>query len=111
MSFNIKTGAKGPTITLTRGDYASFHIDIEDATGGEYTPQTGDVVTFTVKKNTKTEEVLIQKTGQDIEIEHEDTAELRYGTYAYDVQLTYANGHIDTFIGPADFVLTEEVTF
>ena len=111
MSFNIKQGAKGPTITITRGDSASFHIDIVDASGTEYVLQDGDIVTFTVKKSTKTEDILIQKTGQDVEIEHEDTADLRYGTYAYDVQLTYANGHIDTFIGPADFVLTEEVTF
>ncbi len=111
MSFSIKTGEKGPIIKLTRGDYASFHINIKDASGAEYVLQDGDVVTFTVKKNTKTEDVLIQKTGQDVEIEHEDTAEMKYGTYVYDVQLTHANGRPDTFIGPSTFEITEEVTF
>lgn len=109
--FDIKSGAKGPTITITRGDTASFGITIKDASGTEYTPQAGDTVTFTVKKSTKSEEALIQKTGVSIALEHEDTAELKYGIYAYDVQLEYANGNIDTFIGPADFVITEEVTW
>ena len=111
MSFKIKQGAKGPTITITRGDTASFSISITDASGAAYEPQEGDVVTFTVKKSTKTEDILIQKTGTSISLAHEDTADLKYGTYAYDVQLTYASGDIDTFIGPADFVVTEEVTF
>lgn len=111
MSFSIKQGARGPTITITRGDTASFEITITDASGDEYTPVAGDVVTFTVKKSTKTEEALIQKTGTSIALEHDDTAELKYGTYVYDVQLEYASGDIDTFIGPADFVVTEEVTF
>lgn len=96
---------------ITRGDTASFGITIKDASGTEYTPQTGDIVTFTVKKSTKKEEALIQKTGVSIALEHDDTAELKYGTYVYDVQLEYANGDIDTFIGPADFVITEEVTW
>lgn len=111
MSFNIKQGAKGPTITLTRGDSASFHIDIVDSTGDAYELQDGDVVYFTVKKSTKTTDIVMQKTGQDIVIDPSDTADLKYGTYAYDVQLSYAGGGVDTFIGPADFVVTEEVTF
>lgn len=111
MSFKIKQGAKGPTITITRGDTASFSISITDASGAAYEPQEGDTVTFTVKKSTKTDDILIQKTGTAVQLEHEDTADLKYGTYVYDVQLTYASGAIDTFIGPADFVVTEEVTF
>ena len=109
--FDIRTGTKGPTITLTRGDFCSFHVDILDASGNDYELQEGDVVYFTVKQSTKSEQVLIQKTGVDIEIEPEDTQNLQYGSYVYDVQLTYANGRNDTFIGPADFVITEEVTW
>jgi hypothetical protein len=109
--FKITEGVKGPTITLTRGDYASFHIDIFDEAGGAYELKDDDIVTFTVKRNTRTEEALVQKNGVDIEIFPEDTENLRYGTYSYDVQLTPNDNHIDTFIGPADFVITEEVTF
>lgn len=109
--FKITDGAKGPTITLTRGDYVSFHIDIFDDLGNTYELQEGDVVTFTVKRNTKTDDALIQKNGVNIEILPEDTSDLRYGSYTYDVQLTPENGHVDTFIGPALFVVSEEVTF
>lgn len=109
--FKITEGVKGPTISLTRGDYASFHIDAYDQNHNIYELQEGDVVTFTIKRNTKQKEALVQKHGLDIEIFPEDTENLQYGTYSYDVELAPASGHIDTFIGPADFVLTEEVTF
>lgn len=116
MSFDIKQGAKGPTITLTRGDSCSFSVEISDAQGEPYELRDGDTVTFTVKKNTKTDETLIQKTfgygdALTVAIGASETEQLKYGTYAYDLQLTYAGGGVDTFIGPADFILTEEVTF
>ena len=47
----------------------------------------------------------------NVEIVPQDTCEIRYGAYKYDVQLTFADGRVDTFIGPCDFVITEEVTF
>lgn len=109
--FKITPGVKGPTITLTRGDYASFHIDIFDQSRDIYELQEGDVVSFTVKRNTRTKEALISKNGIDIEIFPSDTEEANYGTYSYDVQLASEDGHVDTFIGPADFVISEEVTF
>lgn len=109
--FKITPGRDGPTIMLTRGDTASFDIIILDSSGEVYTPQPGDDVTFTVKKSATKEDALISKTGTSISLTHEDTANLRYGNYVYDVQMAYASGDIDTFIGPAVFVLTEEVTW
>lgn len=109
--FKIKSGKDGPTITLTRGDYASFTIEMKDASGETYELQEGDVVYFTVKKSTKDETILIQKTGTEIEILPADTEELSYGTYRYDCQLSPADGKVDTFIGPAEFVITDEVTW
>lgn len=99
------------TIKLTRGDYALFSIDILTADGNTYEMQEGDVVRFTVKKNTKSSDILIQKTGTVIEILHDDTKDLKYGTYKYDCELCHANGQPDTFIEPTDFELTPEVTW
>lgn len=109
--FKITPGVKGPTITLTRGDYASFHIDIFDQAQEKYEPLEDDLISFTVKRNTRTKEAIIRKEGVDIEIFPFETKDVNYGTYSYDVQLTSAEGHVDTFIGPADFVISEEVTF
>ena len=41
----------------------------------------------------------------------EDTSKLSYGEYWYDVQLTTEDNKVYTVIGPARFVLREEVTF
>lgn len=106
MSFSVTNNE----IKLTRGDTAYFVI-VPYADGEVYTLKEGDVVTFTVKKNTGSENYVIQKTGLEIEIKPEETSNLTYGTYKYDVQMTFSDGRVDTFIGPSDFVLTEEVTF
>ncbi len=98
-------------IKLTRGDYALFTINILDADDEPYELLEGDVVRFTVKKNTKSNVPLIQKTGTTIEILHDDTKDLKYGTYKFDCELTHANGEPDTFIEPTDFELTPEVTW
>lgn len=101
----------GNTISITRGDTGKFDIELKNIDGTEYEPQEGDVVTFTVKKGTSEEEILIQKTGLSIEIEPADTAELTYGTYKYDIQVTFANGEVCTVITPNDFKVKDEVTF
>ena len=99
------------TIQITRGDSGYFDITLLNADGSTYAMQEGDVLEFTVKKNTKTEEVLIHKTGQNIEILPADTKNLKYGTYTYDVQFTSAVGLVDTVITPSAFIVAEEVTF
>ena len=38
-----------------------------------------------------------------------DTKNLPFGNYVYDIELTTADGFVDTFIGPATFTLTGEV--
>ena len=61
-------------IFLTRGDSAIFTLTITDANGDEYTPAEGDEITFTVKANTETRDILIQKDASSgkIEIQPED---------------------------------------
>lgn len=107
MSFKIENDV----IRLTRGDTAQFVITPYNSDGSIYELKDGDIVTFTVKKSTSDTQVIIQKIGLEVEITPEETSGLNYGTYKYDVQMTFAEGRVDTFIGPGDFVLTEEVTF
>jgi hypothetical protein len=117
--FEIKNNAKnkrGPTITLTRGDYACFTILMHRKNGDLYELQEGDILYFTVKKNTKTKQIIFQKVFQygdepAVEIENEDTKDEPYGTYSYDCSLVRPGTRPDTFIGPADFVIAPEVTF
>ena len=109
MSFRIDqtTG----NMYLTRGDTAQFTITPKNSDGTVYELQEGDRVEFTVKKKTSDSVAIISKAGLNVEIVPQDTCEMRYGAYKYDVQLTFADGRVDTFIGPCGFVITEEVTF
>ena len=100
-------------IQITRGDSAIFSLAITKESGEAVTLAGGDKVLFTVKRTTRDKEVLIQKdiTGGFLVLLPSDTAELPYGFYVYDVQLTYADGEVDTIIPPNLFSVCEEVTF
>lgn len=106
---------EGQNIIIVRGDSAQFDIKVtqDDGQGGtiDYEMQEGDVLLFTVKKNTRQKEMIFQKSGQSITILPEDTENLSYGTYQYDVEFTGADGYVDTIITPHDFEVAEEVTW
>lgn len=122
---------KGTNIYLTRGDTAFFTLDVELEQEFEI-----DKIFFTVKRNTKTENIVFQKywsSGDpngidisqsppltenssvfDIEIENSDTANLDFGLYRYDVQINYTDDDdyegVLTIIKPSIFGIEEEVT-
>ena len=102
------------TIKLTRGDTARLTVPIINlANNGEYTMESGDILYFTVKKTAKDIDFLFQKsvTGSNlIHIRPEDTADLSFGKYKYDVQLTTATGDVYTVIEPSTFEVMEEIT-
>lgn len=102
------------TIKLTRGDTARLTVPIVNlANNGEYTMESGDILYFTVKKTAKDSDFLFQKsaTGSNsIHIRPEDTADLSFGKYKYDVQLTTATGDVYTVIEPSTFEVMEEIT-
>lgn len=109
MSFKVRNN----TIYLTRGDTFKAVITITNPDGTTYTPADGDTIRFAMKENIDDEECLINR---DIPIDTmllvlypEDTKELEYGNYIYDIQLTKANGDIDTFITASKLKLTYEV--
>ena len=106
----------GTTIWMTRGDTVRIELSLYDSLGQPYEPEEGDVIYFTVKKSYKDKEFLFQR-EVDLDtlvltIEPEDTNDLQMNKdYEYDMQLTKANGDIDTFITPSTLHIAEEVTW
>lgn len=109
MSFKVRKN----TIYLTRGDTFKAVVTITNPDGTEYHPGEGDSIRFALKESVDDEECLILR---DISIDTmllilypEDTKELEFGSYVYDIQLTKANGDVDTFITASKLKLTAEV--
>lgn len=103
--------ASGSNITLTRGDTFKAKIDIS-INGNVYTPVEGDSIRFAMKANYADPAPLlnidIPINTLKLVLNPDDTKSLEYGSYVYDIQLTHANGDIDTFI-KGRLKLTEEV--
>ncbi len=105
---------KGSTISLTRGDTCNIRVKILiDDKGEEYEPKTGDRVRFAAKKTYRDSVPMILKEipieTMVLKLDPEDTKNLDFGTYIYDIELTKNNGDVDTFITNAKLMLTEEV--
>lgn len=109
MSYSIS----GTTIKLTRGDTFEAVITAVDPNGENYIPREGDSIRFAMKgKYEDVKPLLIVDIPADtmiLTLKPEDTKDLPFGKYVYDIQLTYADGRVDTFITKAKLVLTEEV--
>lgn len=99
-------------IYMTRGDKARFLFTPSYDDETEYTPETGDTFTFTVRKQMQGA-VLLTKTIENnkLIILPADTQNMACGRYCYDVQLTKSDGTVETVIPPHIFNLEEEVTF
>lgn len=102
------------TITMTRGDTLNVQLTLSYDDGSEYTPQSGDKIRFALKKHYSDAECIIKKdiptTSLMLRLESEETKQLEQpGRYIYDVQLTTADGTVDTFINKGKLLITEEV--
>lgn len=104
---------KGTTIQMTRGDTFIATLTLKYADDTDYTPEEGDEIRFALKRKYTDEETTIYKTIPNdtliLELEPNDTKTLSFGSYVYDIQITHADGKVDTFIDRARLVLTEEV--
>lgn len=98
-------------IKLTRGDTAVLTLTVKR--GSDDYDYSDDLTQFTVKRNTVTEEIVIQKTftGTSIIITPDDTKNLFYEDLVYDVQLITPLNEVHTVIEPRNFILTQEVNF
>lgn len=99
-------------IALTRGDTMRVQIGITKD-GEAYTPSGGDVVRFALKKSVADQEALIEKVIPNdtmmLELQPIDTKELEFGTYYYDIEITFDDGTVDTFITKSAFTIGEEI--
>ena len=109
---------QGTNLSMIRGDSEAIKVSCRDESGADVPLVEGDIVYFTVKKSTYTEEKTLQKIVTEftegvalISIFPEDTRELKTGSYYYDIQLTRANGQVKTIIPPSKFTINEEVTY
>lgn len=105
---------QGTTISMTRGDTVRLKLDILNPDGTTYEPINGDSIRFAMKSKYNDKEPLIIKDispdALDLVINPDDTKSLKQPSeYVYDIQLTHANGDIDTFIANAKLKITEEV--
>lgn len=116
----MSSAIKGNTITLTRGDTLRVFVSMEKD-GQEYIPETGDSVRFALKHRTmnsskseyEDQNPLIYKDipidTMILQLDPEDTKPFGFGKYVYDIEITFADGTVDTFITAAPFILSEEV--
>ena len=110
----------GNTIEMVRGDTLALRVRIL-VDGEEYAPAAGDRIRFAMKRRQMNaekgdfidEEPLILREipigTMILKLLPEDTKALPFGKYAYDIQITFADGYVDTFIPNARISLLPEV--
>lgn len=100
-------------IYLTRGDTAYIEVDLTDENGNAIELEDDDQLIFTVKYSTSKKNALLTKTVNEglVTLSPDDTSDLDFGCYVYDIQLTRSNGDVFTIVEPTLFKITEEVTY
>ena len=94
---------------LTRGDSAEITLIIRDrVTGAIFKRELSDEKTVIEKHLDRG--ILRRENDCVLILIPEDTAQLPFGTYWYDVELVLDSGYTDTIIPPSPFIITGEVT-
>jgi hypothetical protein len=102
-------------ITLTRGDYAELDVFLYNQDKTPHILIEGETLTLSVKRKITDITPIFQKVlkqGDELVFVFlpEDTKNLDFGAYKYDVEFNTADGKPDTIITPHDFIIGEEVT-
>jgi len=98
-------------ITLTRGDTGFFEISLVDKNNEPYVPQEGDRLRFALGKSWGKDTLFTKEIPLDtciLELEPQDTKNLEFKKYKYDVEFTDAQGHVSTVI-LGEFIIDKEV--
>lgn len=108
---------KGTTITMNRSDSVFITVTVRDAQGGIYDLQENDTLYFSAKRKSTDPDYAISPkplVGNVLEITTEDTEQLAFGTYIYDVRLvtTRQDGtkYSTTIIKPSSLIIEESIT-
>lgn len=99
-------------IKITRGDTLRVKF-VAKKDGKPYVYQTGDVLNFYAKKdgssgNAEIEATIDPATGE-LYLSSDVTKSMKASKYVYDIQLTKANGDVDTIINMATISIKNEV--
>ena len=98
---------QGTNISMTRGDSEAIKVTVKDTLGNVIPLVTGDTIYFTARESMLTQQRLIEKIITEfddgkalININPQDTNNLQFTSYVYDIQLTKENGTVKTIIPP-----------
>jgi len=106
---------KDNKITITQGDTLETKLSIFMSNGDPYEPSSDDVIRFAVKSDYSDPSPIIRKVIPNdtlvLRLESSETKLLsaRKKAYVYDIEITMANGNVDTFIDRMPLYVTEEV--
>lgn len=111
---------KNKNLTLTRGDTQTLTINLKDKTGEPIIVSEEGQLYFTVKGDYNITDYLFQKRighgieynengGYSISILSEDTENLEFGNYVFDIE--YKDKGIVKTVLIGEFVITKEVTY
>jgi len=100
-------------VYLTRGDTAFLTVTITDENGDDYEYREGDKVYFRLKQGPTSKTVLVEKevnteTNQLL-LYPEDTIDLKFATYHYEIELVTVENYHFTVIENAEFVIGPEL--
>lgn len=109
----VKVNPQTNEITLTRGDTLRVKFVAKSKDGTPYVYKTGDRLDFFAKKENATGDAEIMEeidtaTGELV-LSAEKTKAMKANKYVYDIQLTKANGDVDTIINMASITIKNEV--
>ena len=105
MAYSIK----GKRISMTRGDTLVAEVGIANPDGTPYEIQSGDAVRFKVTDVPGGAALIVKDvTSGTLRLDPDDTNCLPFGNYFFDVEMTFADGTVDTFIPEGTLTLDDE---
>lgn len=104
---------EGSRIFLTRGDTAFLVLHILDSAGNPYNVQEGDKIYFRLKSDVFSRQLIIEKeidiNSLRLQLDPEDTEDLSFTTYKYEIELVTSTGYHFTIIENSEFVIRPEL--
>lgn len=98
-------------IYLTRGDTLTITLSLTNDDGSTYIPDEADRIYFRLKKFAATAEILVEKEiiNMILQLNENDTKNLTFGDYRYEIELVTANGSHYTVIENKLFTIGKEI--
>lgn len=104
---------KGSRISLTRGDTAFLLLHVVDGDGNDYEIQPGDKIYFRLKSDAYSNQLLVEKeidtTSLRLQLDPEDTKDLAFATYKYEIELVTVSNYHFTIIENSEFDIRPEL--